>query len=169
MLKFKLYYDKDEEEKWLNKMSELGWAFRKFVLGFYFFDACEPGEYQYQIDLLDNWNGDKEDFSLFMEENHIDVISQWYRWVYLRKKRADGILEIYTDNESKIAQYDRIKKFFTVALVIEIICFIIEFNAALRTGDIAFWGLVILIGMIVLVFLRMVWKCSWKIEELKKY
>ncbi|MFZ7134262.1 MAG: DUF2812 domain-containing protein [Eubacteriales bacterium] len=169
MLKFRLYYDKDVEEKWLNKMSESGWAFRKFLLGFYFFDVCEPGEYRYQIDLLNNWSGDKEDFSFFMKENHIDVISQWYRWVYLRKKRADGILEIYTDNESKIAQYNRIKKFFTVALIIEIICLIMEINAAMRTGDITFWGLVIFIGMIVLVLLRMIWKCSWKIEKLKEY
>lgn len=30
MKKFKLYFDKDKEEKWLNEMSLQGWAMREF-------------------------------------------------------------------------------------------------------------------------------------------
>ncbi len=169
MLKFKLYYDKDEEEKWLNEMSKQGLAFKKFFLGFYSFDVCEPEEYHYQIDLLNNWDGNKEDFAVFMEESGVDVISQWYRWVYLRKRSVDGPFEMYTDTESKIAQYTRIRKLFTVALIIEIICLIFELSAAIRTGYMLFWIFVIFIGVITLIFLRMIWKCSSKIEELKKH
>ena len=108
MLKFKLYYDKDEEEEWLKKMSLNGWAFKKFFLGFYTFEPCEPGEYNYQIDLLDNWNGNKADYASFMEDAGVEVISQWWRWVYLQKKTEDGPFEMYTDTESKIAQYKKI-------------------------------------------------------------
>ncbi|MDF2520653.1 MAG: hypothetical protein K0R84_1281, partial [Clostridia bacterium] len=89
MLKFKMYFDKDVEEIWLKEMSNKGWAFKRFFLGFYTFEACEPGEYNYQIDLLDNWSGEKEDYASFMEQSGVEVISQWYRWVYIRKKASD--------------------------------------------------------------------------------
>ena len=68
MLKFKLYYDKDAEEDWLKEMCLNGWAFKKFFLGFYTFEKCEPGEYNYQIDLLDSWSGEKDDYAAFMEK-----------------------------------------------------------------------------------------------------
>lgn len=168
MKRFKLYYDKDEEQDWLQKMALDGWALKNFFLGVYTFVPCEPGEYIYQIDLLDNWSGDKNDFAAFMEDSGVEVVSQWYRWVYLRKKADDGPFEMYTDIESKIGQYNRIKKFFQVALIVEVICFFIEIIAAVNTGNPAFWFLTILIGSIVLAFLRVVWKCSWKIEQLKR-
>lgn len=167
MLKFRLYFDKDEEEIWLKEMSQKGWAFKKFFLGFYTFEECEPGEYNYQIDLLDNWEGDKEEFASFMNESGVEVISQWYRWVYLRKKAADGPFEMYTDTSSKVTQYSRIKKFFMIALIIELICLVIEVTAAVRTGEPFFWGFTILLSIIVLAFLRIIWKCSWKIKQLK--
>ena len=168
MKKFKLYYDKDEEQDWLQKMALDGWALKNFFLGVYTFVPCEPGEYIYQIDLLDNWSGDKKDFAAFMEDSGVEVVSQWYRWVYLRKKADDGPFEMYTDTQSKIDQYNRIKKFFQVALIVEVICFFIEIIAAVNTGNPTFWFLTILIGSIVLAFLRVVWKCSWKIEQLKR-
>ncbi len=167
MKKFRLYFDKDEEANWLNEMSMEGWAFKKFFLGVYTFEACEPGEYNYQIDLLNNWNGDKKDFASFMEESGVEVISQWYRWVFIRKKSSDGPLEMYTDEESKIAQYTRIKNFFSVALLIEVICFLVEVSCAIQADNNMFWGFVLFLGMIVLVFLKMVWKCKWKIQQLK--
>jgi len=168
MKKFRLYYDKDEEQDWLQKMAHEGWALKNYFLGVYTFVPCEPNEYIYQIDLLDNWSGDKEDFSDFMEDSGVEIISQWYRWVYLRKKASDGPFEMYTDTESKINQYNRIKKFFQVTLVIEVICFFLEVTAAIRTGSPIFWFFTVLIGIITLAFLRIVWKCNWKIQQLNR-
>ena len=168
MIKFKLYYDKDLEEVWLNEMSLKGWAFKKFFLGFYFFEKCEPGEYRYQIDILNNWQGNKEDYAAFMEDSGVEVISQWYRWVYIQKRAIDGPFEMYTDTESKIAQYERVKNFFLVAFIVEVICFLIEINAAVRTDTTMFWFFTIFIGILCLIFLRMIWKCKWKIEQLKQ-
>lgn len=168
MLKFKLYYDKDEEEDWLKKMSLNGWAFKKFFLGFYTFEKCEPGEYNYQIDLLDNWNGDKDDYAAFMEDTGVEVIDQWWRWVYLQKRASDGPFEMYTDVESKITHYNKIKNFFKVALIIEVICFFIEFMATIKTGYYIFGIFTILLGAISLAILKIVWKCKWKIEQYKQ-
>lgn len=149
-------------------MSQDGWAFKSFFLGVYTFVPCEPGEYIYQIDLLDNGNKSKDDFTAFMEDIGVEVVAQWYRWVYLRKKADDGPFEMYTDIESKINQYIRIKNFFQSLLIIEFICFLTEIIAAIRTGSPMFWFFTALIGFITLVVLRIVWKCSFKIEQLKR-
>lgn len=167
MLKFKLYYDKDAEEEWLRKMSLNGWAFKKFFLGFYTFEPCERGEYNYQIDLLDNWNGHKDDYASFMKEAGVEVVGQWWRWVYLKKKTADGPFEMYTDVESKIAQYNKIKNFFVVFFAIEIICFFMELMAAMNTGYYIFRIFSVLLAMICLAMLKIIWKCQRKIEKFK--
>ncbi|UWG96635.1 DUF2812 domain-containing protein [Dehalobacter sp. DCM] len=168
MLKFRLYYDKDAEQDWLQKMCLEGWALKQFFLGFYTFVPCEPGEYNYQIDILDNWHGDKTDYATFMEEAGVEVVGQWWRWVFLRKKAADGPFEMYTDAQSKIAQYRKIKRFFTVFLVIETICFLMELMAAMETGEVVIGALTVLLGIITLALLRIVWKCQWKIEQLRR-
>lgn len=168
MLKFKLYYDKDAEEDWLKKMCLDGWAFKKFFLGFYTFEKCEPGEFNYQIDLLDSWNGEKEDYSAFMEDTGVEVIDQWWRWVYLRKRASEGPFEMYTDVDSKIAQYTKIKNFFKVALVIEILCFFMEVLATINTGKYIFGIFAALLAVISLAILKIIWKCNWKIEQYKR-
>lgn len=167
MRKFRIYYDKDTEQDWIMKMSNQGWAFQKFFLGVYTFKPSKPGEYIYQIDLLDDWSGNKKDFSEFMEDSGVEVVGQWYRWVYLRKKSADGPFEMYTDIDSKIMQYERMKKFFSVALIIELICFIMEFVAATKTRRISFMIFTILIGIFVFILLHNVLKCKEKIGELE--
>lgn len=53
MIRFRLYYNKDTETEWLNKMAADGWALTGFFVGFYRFEACEKGEYTYQVDLGD--------------------------------------------------------------------------------------------------------------------
>ena len=168
MLKFKLYYDKDAEEDWLRKMSLNGWAFKKFFLGCYTFEPCEPGEYNYQIDLIDSWKGDKDDYASFMKNAGIEVIGQWWRWVYLQKKATEGPFEMYTDVESKIAQYSKIENFFKVFLAIEIICFFMELLATINTGSYIFGIFTVLIGVISLAILKIVWKCKWKIQQFKR-
>ena len=167
MNKFRLYFDKDEETKWLNLMCMNGWAFTSFCLGVYHFEPCESGEYIYQIDLLSSWSGNKKDFAAFMEESGVEVLSQWYRWVFMRKKASEGPFEMYSDNESKIKQYARIRNFFAVVLVVEILCFLDELYFVMRMPTLALWGLVVLIGIIILAFLQIVLKCRWKIQQLR--
>lgn len=167
MRRFRLYYDKDAEQKWLNEMCEQGWAFEKFFAGVYTFRSCEKGAYHYQIDILDNWRGDTSDFKEFMEENDVEVLSQWYRWVFLRKKASGKPFEMYTDIEGKIKHYTRIKRFFEVAFCIEGVCLVIELMAALQTGEVALYGLTLLIACIMGVFGRMIYKCKKKIAALK--
>lgn len=170
MLKFRLYYDKDEEQEWLKKMCLKGWDFKKFFLGFYTFEQCEPGEYSYQIDLLDSWSGDKDDYVVFMEEAGVEVVGQWWRWVWLKKRTTDGPFEMYTDKESKITHYSKIKRFFAIAVIMELVAFFMEIICAIiAQGDDKYTPLVaaVIIALIALAMFKIVLKCRWKIKQLK--
>ena len=168
MLRFKLYYDKDEEEEWLKTMSLKGWAFKKFFLGFYTFEPCEPGVYTYQIDMLDNWQGNKDNYARFMEDVEVEVIGQWWRWVYLRKKTADGPFEMYTDIESKIMQYKKIRNFFIPVTILEICCFFLELTVTIATKSVVYGLFTILLGVFSFALIRIVWKNKIKIMQLKQ-
>ena len=164
---FKIYYDKDSEEQWINEMAMQGWAFEKFSLGFYTFVPCKPGEYIYQIDLLDNWAGNTENFSSFMEELGVEIVSQWYRWVYLRKLASDGKFEMYTDTESKLKQYRRMLHFFTVGALLELLCLLVEINGAIQLQNPLYWVFSLLVALLMLVFIHVIFKCRGKIQQLK--
>jgi len=168
MLKFKLYYDKDAEEDWLNAMTSKGWGFKKFFLGFYTFEPCKPREYNYQIDILDNWQGDKDNYSRFMEDVGVEVVGQWWRWVYLRKKTEDGPFEMYTDIESKITQYSKIKNFFIPFTILELCCFFMEVIAAIMARSYIFGMFAILLGLLSIEMIRIVWKNKVKIMHFKQ-
>lgn len=168
MLKFKLYYDKDAEQNWLNKMANLGWRLDKFFLGCYKFSPCEPGTYSYQIDLLDSCFHEKSEYNQFMEETGVKVVCQWYKWTYLEKRTSDGsCFELYTDIDSKIDHYSKIKRLFVTILVIEIICTILEFIALCKTGKMKFLFFTILLGTIVIALTKAVIKYNQILEKYK--
>ena len=165
MRKYRLYYDKDAEEIWLKDMCQKGWALKKYFLGLYTFEPCTPGEFNYQIDLI---QGKSEEFLEFLEESGVTVVGRWVRWVYLQKPAEEGVFEMYTDTDSKIEQYRRIRKFFAFFLALEALCLMVEFFAVIETRSPLYLGFTLLIGVICLAMLHMIWKCNWKIEDLKK-
>jgi len=167
MKKFRLYYDPEKELQWLQELMNQGWALEKFALGVYTFVPCEPGEYTYQIDILKDV-GDFDNYKTFMEDSGVEVVCRWFRWVYVRKRAEDGPFVLYTDNDSLIAHYTSIKKFFLPIAILETACAALEVFAGIGSGNPMFGVLTLLLGAIAVVFYRMVWKCSWKIEELKK-
>lgn len=66
MTKFRLYFDKDKETAWLNEMAKKGYAMTGFFAGFYQFEACEPGEYIYQIDFSSKMFSVSDDYREFI-------------------------------------------------------------------------------------------------------
>ena len=75
MIKFRWYVDSQKEQDWLNKMSKKGWALKSFLLGFYKFEKCEPGEYIYQIDLLPEGKSKKE-IREFYKKQAISIVDE---------------------------------------------------------------------------------------------
>ena len=106
----KAYWNYEKEEKWLNEMSANGLALTDYSWCRYVFADCRPGEYIYRIDLLKNAPAHPESrkYLSFMEENHIEHVASYMRWVYFRKKASDGAFDIYSDIDSKISHYQRV-------------------------------------------------------------
>lgn len=126
MIKFRLYFDKDKETTWLNEMCANGYAMTGFFAGFYTFDKCEPGEYMYQIDLGSRCFSVSNDYREFMEENHIEIVQPWGFWIILRKHAKDGEFQLYTDVDSSIEHYTKIRNMFKIVTIIELLLFIMQ-------------------------------------------
>lgn len=114
MIKFRLYFDKDKETDWINKMSEEGYAMTGFFAGFYWFEKCEPGKYVYQIDFGEKLFAVSNNYREFMQETGIEIVQTWGYWIILRKLASEGEFQLYTDVDSSIEHYTKIRTMFKV-------------------------------------------------------
>ena len=166
MIRFRLYYNKDTETEWLNKMAADGWALTGFFAGFYRFEACEKGEYTYQVDLGAQLFSVSSEYRDLMEELGVEIVTLWGYWIILRKRTADGPFEMYTDVESQIEHYTKILRMFKVACVLEIICMLIEVAGGI-SGNPVGWAAAILLAAFVLVCVNAVGKTKGVIAGLE--
>ena len=172
MIKFKVTFDKDLEQDWINGLCQQGWAFVSFFAGICTFVPCEPGEYIYQIDLMPGTGiraSDPEGYMEFMEETGVEVVQRWARWVYLRKKAQEGPFEIYTDADSRIDMYRRIRRMFLWALLVEVCCSASIWGQLSYGSGVTFYrALAVLYVLLFLTILRAVQRASWRIQELER-
>ena len=169
MKRFRMYYDKDAEEVWLNKMCQKGWAMTSFFAGLYTFAPCQPGEYIYQIDMPEGAGfqpNDIEGYTEFMEDTGVEVVQRWCRWIYLRRRAAEGPFKVYTDPGSQIALYRRIRRFFLFVLLLELCCFIGVWAGPSQGSG--FDGPAACLFLIIFaIFFRAIWKCTRRIRALE--
>lgn len=100
----------EQEERWLNEMAAQGWHCESYVFGRYTFAAGKPGEYIYRLQLLEQPvnHPDSADYIEFLREAGVEVVASCFRWVYLRKKAAEGPFELFSDRSSRIDHYKKI-------------------------------------------------------------
>ncbi|WP_042462758.1 DUF2812 domain-containing protein [Neobacillus dielmonensis] len=110
----KLFYDFEKEEKFLNKMSANGLALIEYSWGRYVFGDAPKGEYTYRLELLEQPinHQESQNYIEFMEETGAELVTSYNRWVYFRKKEAEGEFTIYSDIDSKLQHYKRIMVLF---------------------------------------------------------
>ncbi len=167
MIKFRLYFDKDAETIWLNEMAGQGWALKRFAAGFYSFEKCNPGQYIYQVDFGNKLFSVSEDYRDFMNDTGIEIVQTWGYWVILRKEASGGAFELYTDTDSSIEHYSKIRRMFKGAAVIEIIALFIEIFSAI-SGFAYAYIFAFLIGAMLLVIMNAIAKTNERIAELKE-
>ncbi|MBQ9929123.1 MAG: DUF2812 domain-containing protein [Lachnospiraceae bacterium] len=167
MIKFKLYFDKDAETAWLNEMCAQGWAMQSFFAGLYFFEKCEPGKYLYQVDFREKFFRVTEEYRELMNDMGVTIIQNWGYWVILRKDAKDGAFELYTDAESQIEHYTKIRNMLKAVTILELICFFIEVMAACAGNAFAlpFSGVIL---AIVIAMLNATVKTNEAIDRLKE-
>ncbi len=115
---YRLYWDYEREERWLNEMSSRGWQFVRYVLGRYHFERGKPGEWIYRIELLPGNPGSAaaQEYLSLLKQSGAEAVSTSARWVYLRRAATMGPFQLFTDLESRIGHYQRVLKFLTTAL-----------------------------------------------------
>ena len=175
----KAYWDFEKEEQWLNEMSAKGMAFTDYSWCRYVFTDTPDNQYIYRIELLENLPTHAESIAYlrFLEENGVECVATYMRWVYLRKPASEGPFDIYTDIDSKIKHYQRVNRFLSTMMFI-------EFGAAAanlpvgianlfigeRLGNFSFGNLII--GSVVLalgfLFLGLVIPIRKKIKKLRQ-
>lgn len=103
-------WDFDKEEKWLNEMSAKGLPLVAVSFCNYIFEDCTPGEFTYRIELLNNWptHFESQQYIRFIEETGAEHIGSVMRWVYFRKKTAQGNFDLYSDFDSRIKHLNRL-------------------------------------------------------------
>jgi hypothetical protein len=137
---YRLYWDYEKEERWLNEMASRGWDFVGRRLGGYRFEQGEPGAWIYRIELLPDEPGSaasQEYLSLLLQAG-ADVVSRQARWVYLRRQAALGPFELFSDLESRIGHYRRVLKLLTTALATLVGCAGALFVVSGESGGLAF-------------------------------
>lgn len=167
MTKFKLLFNKDEETVWINDLAAQGWAMRSFFGGFYSFERCQPGEYFYQIDFADKFGHLSRDYRDFMEEMGVEIVCQWGFWVILRRPAQEGPFELYTDVESTMEHYRKIRTMFKVVTAFEIICFFIQMTAVFN-GSVGILPAALIILALILVLMREITRINSILDELGK-
>ena len=117
----KAYWDFEKEERWLNDMAAKGLALSDYSWGRYAFEETPRGAYLYRIELLENLPSHPESqaYLRFLEENGVEVVTSYMRWVYLRRSAAEGPFDLYTDLDSRIRHYKRILTFWDVMTAVE--------------------------------------------------
>lgn len=166
MIKFKVYFDKDEETKWLNEKADEGWALVGFFAGFYRFEKTEKGKWRYQIDFGEKFGVATENYREFMNEAGIEIVQNWGYWIFLRKLASEGEFQLYTDVESSIEHYTKILKMFKVASIVEIICLFMEIMAAVNGATIG-WAFACIIGALTFAVVNATIKTKNTINKLK--
>lgn len=167
MIKFRPYYDKDEGARWINKMADEGYAVTGFFAGFFNLEPCEPGKYTYQVDFSEKFFAVSNNYREFMQEAGVEIVQIWGPWVYLRKLKAEGPFELYTDVDSSIEHYRKIRKMFKVVAALEIACFFLVLLSAIGGGMISYMlPSIFLACAFSLIFVNMVIKTNHKLKEL---
>ena len=167
MIRFRLYFDKDAETKWLNEMSEQGWAMKSFFAGFYSFERCEPGQYMYQVDFGNRFFSVSEEYREFMQETGVEIVQSWGFWIILRKKAGEGAFELYTDVDSTIEHYTKIRRMFKAVAVVQILCLFLELYAGYSGFTMGFVFFFMILAFL-LAFFNIINKTSSIIAQLQE-
>ncbi len=166
----------DKEEKWLNEMSDKGWAMAGYSFCTYEFEKTDAERYTYRVELLKNGlnHPESQSYLEFLEETGVERVGSWGRWVYLRKNRRLGSFELFSDYESKIAHLRRIICLFVPLSILNLANGLSNLMQGFFQSNIIspanFWmGCVCLaVGLLLLYGVFRIWRKIKKLEKEKQ-
>lgn len=166
MVKFNLIFDKEKAVKYLNKMSQQGWAMTGFKGGFFTFEKCEKGKYVYEVDFNSRFFSVTEDYRDFMNESGIEIVAHWGFWIFLRKLASEGEFNLYTDVDSQIEHYKKIRTLFKAAAILEILLLVTILILTEEYDSLILFGDCCLALAAIVVFVQMAFRMNDRIAKL---
>lgn len=147
----------DEEEKWLNDMAGRGWVLETVGFAKYTFIQSEPGEYTVRLEMPEHMPASAEcqDYIDFIEETGAEYLGNVMKWIYFRKRTADGGFDLFSDIDSRIRHMERINK----PLGIIALC-----NLLIGVGNMQFGG----VGLINIACAGLLGYACMKLNQKKK-
>ena len=142
----KSFIDITQEEKWLNEQGEQGKMLIKYSNGEYEFEDVSPAKFQYKIDIPKYTGQNKKEYFKFLEQTGISVIAEYAGRVYLRKNKADGELELYTETEEVNRQMKKRYSFFINVGVSQFmfgVFFLLQMKNYIEQKSAPFWILLV--------------------------
>lgn len=138
MRKFKMFFDIEKEEQWLNKQSKEGYRCTKISrLGIYTFEKTDK-RYVMRLDYQDylskkkfkDYKGIYEDFGwTYINGPKLAGIRYW-------QKEDDGQNEIFSDHQSKSNYYKRVMGYSSgLGLLLLTFCFMIYKDSGIFLAD----------------------------------
>ena len=114
----------DKEEKWLDEMSAQGKALVSARYATYEFEDCAPGEYAVRLEMLEHDPASEEgkQYIAFVEETGAEYVGHVMKWVYFRKKTADGPFELHGDNATRIKHLGGIIRLLKPLMALNVGC-----------------------------------------------
>ncbi len=167
MTKFRLNFNREENVEWLNQMAGEGHAFVNYFAGFYTFEECTPGQYEYGMEHSDNFFSVSREYKEKMENAGAEVVQCWGSRVYLRRKPMDIPFPQYPNTDALLEYFLKIRGLFKLASMIELLCVILELYTT-TGGFVGGFILTLAIGAILLVCMHVVVKSNNVVLELRK-
>lgn len=136
MKTFKLFFNEEREEQWLNDMCEKGWHFKKWRGYRYTFEKGEPGKYTYRYDYLCKFGFGKEvkEYIDFVEGTGAELVQKKGSWAYFRQHRDEGPFILYSDFASKLKFVNRLFAFYITILLISLLLIVINRSVSITNG-----------------------------------
>lgn len=167
MTKFRLNFNREENIEWLNQMAKEGHAFVNYFAGFYTFEECTPGQYEYGIEHSDNFFSVSETYKEKMGNAGVEVVQCWGSRVYLRRKPMNIPFAKYPDTDALLDYFLKIRGLFKIAALIELLCVILELYTT-TGGFVGGFVLTLAIGAILIACMQVVVKSNKVILELRE-
>lgn len=166
-------WDFDKEEAWINKMEDQGLHLTKVGFCRYVFESGEPGLYDYrtefaQVPVNSFWG---KEYTAFQKQAGVDLVGNFQRRIYWRKKRSPEGFELFSDLDSRIAHLKRrLKTLVPVAVMFSTVGLMnivvdVTGGSELDTMDMTVWALVLISGCLNAASAWLVYR---KIRSLKK-
>ena len=142
----------EKKEKWINDMCSKGYALQSFGFCIYKFDSCEPGEYYYSLELLENLHSSprNEDFFNYLEDEwSVEFVSSYYNWVFFRRKKSLGRFSLFPNVHTKTAYFKRIISFRFTLIIFLIFMGLLDYVSSIPgSTDKSFSFIIFLISLV---------------------